>query len=90
MAAPSLRAQSSGDTDGPGEVEPYGGQEVEYHSVIQAFSGSELKLEDGTTFIVDGRTVIETLPDAGQDVEVEAIDSDGGLLAVEIEKDDFD
>ncbi len=58
----------------------------EFRGIVESFTETELVLEDGTTFVINDDTEIETSLRLGMNVGVVAIRSDGKLTAIVIDK----
>ena len=58
---------------------------LKFEGTIASFSATELVLEDGTTFVMDGETEINGVLAVGAEVEVDAQPMGGFFLAIKIE-----
>lgn len=53
--------------------------------IVASFSSTELVFEDGTTFVIDENTDVETTLSIGLEVEVDATTSGGVLTATGVD-----
>ena len=87
VAAVGTLAASGGGSQGTlGVIE----HEKEFHGVVQSFTDTELVLDNGTIVTINENTRIETTLSVGAELEVEGFESNGKVIASEIEADDFD
>jgi len=70
------------------ELEDDDKDELEVEGIVSSISNDALTLEDGKTFVINADTEIKDVIFVGDDIEVEYIESEGVLVAVEIEKED--